>query len=151
GLSQPAARGTAGRAFLPRRSRRRPDQGPTGAAQRPLHAAVPAAQPAGHARAAPGRRARRRRVGRGHTRRDRRAGAPSAWSAAEGVTSLTAHESVLLAATKTPPPLSDAGNAQLIIAALLGIAVVVLLITWAKFHPFLALMLGTATLGAFAA
>jgi gluconate:H+ symporter, GntP family len=64
---------------------------------------------------------------------------------------MTAHVSMLLAAGKTPPALSDAGNTQLIIAALLGIAVVVLLITWAKFHPFLALMLGTATLGAVAA
>jgi gluconate:H+ symporter, GntP family len=64
---------------------------------------------------------------------------------------MTTHESMLLAAAKAPPPLSDAGDTQLVIAALLGIAVVVLLITWAKFHPFLALMLGTATLGAFAA
>ena len=32
----------------------------------------------------------------------------------------------------------------------LGIAAVVLLIVWAKFHPFLALMLGTAVLGAVA-
>jgi GntP family gluconate:H+ symporter len=64
---------------------------------------------------------------------------------------MTAHVSMQLAAATTPPALSDAGDTQLIIAALLGIAVVVLLITWAKFHPFLALMLGTATLGAAAA
>lgn len=44
-------------------------------------------------------------------------------------------------------PLSRAGEGQLVIAALVGIAVVVLLITAAKFHPFLALILGTATLG----
>ncbi|WP_436520092.1 gluconate:H+ symporter [Actinoplanes sp. HUAS TT8] len=43
--------------------------------------------------------------------------------------------------------ITDAGTAQLILAAVLGIAVVVLLIAWAKFHPFLALILGTATLG----
>ena len=64
---------------------------------------------------------------------------------------MTPHMSTLLAAGTTTPALSNAGNAQLIVAALLGIAVVVLLITWAKFHPFIALMLGTATLGAVAA
>ena len=47
--------------------------------------------------------------------------------------------------------LSDAGSGQLILAAVLGIATVVVLIVWAKFHPFLALMLGTAVLGAVAA
>jgi GntP family gluconate:H+ symporter len=46
--------------------------------------------------------------------------------------------------------LSDAGSGQLLTAALLGIATVVLLIVWAKFHPFIALMLGTAVLGAVA-
>jgi GntP family gluconate:H+ symporter len=45
-------------------------------------------------------------------------------------------------------PLTDAGNTQLIIAALLGIATVVVLITVAKFHPFLGLLLGTAVMGA---
>lgn len=47
-------------------------------------------------------------------------------------------------------PLSSAGHTQLILAALVGIAVVVLLIVWAKFHPFIALILGTAALGAVA-
>ena len=46
--------------------------------------------------------------------------------------------------------LTDAPNGQLILAAILGIAAVVLLITLAKFHPFLALMLGTAVMGAVA-
>ena len=36
---------------------------------------------------------------------------------------------------------------QLILAALLGIAVVVVLITWLKVHPFLALILGSAVIG----
>ncbi|MEH0844432.1 SLC13 family permease [Micromonospora sp. CPCC 205711] len=44
-------------------------------------------------------------------------------------------------------PLTDAGNTQLIIAALLGIAAVVLLIAWGKVHPFLSLILGAAVLG----
>jgi GntP family gluconate:H+ symporter len=48
------------------------------------------------------------------------------------------------------PPLSGAGDNQLLLAALAGIAVVVLLIVWARFHPFIALILGTATLGAVA-
>lgn len=46
---------------------------------------------------------------------------------------------------------TSAGHGQLILAALLGIATVVLLIVWAKFHPFIALVLGTAVLGATAA
>jgi GntP family gluconate:H+ symporter len=41
----------------------------------------------------------------------------------------------------------SANDSRLAIAALLGIAVVVLLITWAKLHPFLALILGSGTLG----
>ena len=45
-----------------------------------------------------------------------------------------------------PPPVY-AGNTQLILACLLGILAVVLLITWGKVHPFLALMLGSAVLG----
>ncbi|SBT52422.1 GntT/GntP/DsdX family permease [Micromonospora auratinigra] len=44
-------------------------------------------------------------------------------------------------------PLSNAGNTQLVIAALLGIAAVVVLIAWGKVHPFLALILGAAVLG----
>jgi gluconate:H+ symporter, GntP family len=38
-------------------------------------------------------------------------------------------------------------NPQLITAAVLGIATVVLLITWAKLHPFLALIIGSGVLG----
>src|ERR1700759_780638 len=43
--------------------------------------------------------------------------------------------------------LTNAGSGQLILAAVLGIVVVILLIAWAKFHPFLALILGSAVLG----
>ncbi len=63
---------------------------------------------------------------------------------------MTAQAISSTAGTTTTPALSNAGDTQLIIAAVLGIAVVVVLITWAKFHPFIALMLGTATLGAVA-
>ena len=44
---------------------------------------------------------------------------------------------------------ADAGGSdiQLILAAILGIAVVVVLITWLKVHPFLALILGSLLLG----
>jgi gluconate:H+ symporter, GntP family len=38
-------------------------------------------------------------------------------------------------------------NSVLLLAALLGIATVVVLITWAKVHPFLALILGSGVLG----
>ncbi|HZC73886.1 MAG TPA: SLC13 family permease [Jatrophihabitans sp.] len=48
-------------------------------------------------------------------------------------------------------PLSSAGHTQLILAALAGIAAVVLLIVWARFHPFIGLILGTAVLAAVAA
>src|SRR5438270_6287411 len=41
----------------------------------------------------------------------------------------------------------SAGTGQLILAAVLGIAAVVLLITVVKMHPFLALILGSAVLG----
>jgi GntP family gluconate:H+ symporter len=41
----------------------------------------------------------------------------------------------------------DSSDTQLVIAAVVGIAAVVLLITWLKVHPFLALILGAAVLG----
>jgi len=44
-------------------------------------------------------------------------------------------------------PITDAGTGQLVLAAVLGIAVVVILIAWAKWHPFLSLILGSAVLG----
>jgi GntP family gluconate:H+ symporter len=40
-----------------------------------------------------------------------------------------------------------AGDARLVVAALVGIATVVLLITWLKVHPFLALIFGSGVLG----
>jgi gluconate:H+ symporter, GntP family len=43
-------------------------------------------------------------------------------------------------------PISSAGDTQLILALLVGIAVIVGLITWLKMHPFLALILGSAAL-----
>ncbi|GAA0477254.1 GntP family permease, partial [Paractinoplanes deccanensis] len=43
--------------------------------------------------------------------------------------------------------ITDAGTGQLVLAAVLGIVVVVLLIAWAKWHPFLALILGSGVLG----
>jgi len=43
--------------------------------------------------------------------------------------------------------ITSAGTGQLVLAAVLGIAAVVLLIAWAKWHPFLALVLGAAVLG----
>jgi GntP family gluconate:H+ symporter len=60
--------------------------------------------------------------------------------------SIAGHSHLLIAADEAPS-LTDAGNTQLVLAALLGIAAVVLLIVWAKMHPFLALMLGAAVMG----
>src|SRR4051812_6966855 len=54
---------------------------------------------------------------------------------------------MLLAATA---PQHSASNSVLILAAVVGIAVVVLLITWLKVHPFLALIIGSGALGAVA-
>src|SRR3954466_527384 len=56
---------------------------------------------------------------------------------------MTPHPALVSAAEAIP----SAGTLQLVLAALLGIAVVVLLIAWAKWHPFLALILGAAVLG----
>src|SRR3954453_9316965 len=43
--------------------------------------------------------------------------------------------------------ITKAGTGQLVLAAVLGIAAVVLLIAWAKWHPFLALIVGSGVLG----
>jgi GntP family gluconate:H+ symporter len=75
------------------------------------------------------------------------AGATLAWEATGSVSGLAP----LALAPLADEPLSDAGDGQLLVAALLGIATVVVLITWAKFHPFLALILGTAVMGGVAA
>jgi len=60
--------------------------------------------------------------------------------------SLTALTSLTTLPFAEAPPVY-AGNAQLILACVLGILAVVVLITWGKVHPFLALMLGSAVLG----
>ncbi|QTE29295.1 GntP family permease [Pengzhenrongella sicca] len=57
----------------------------------------------------------------------------------------TTLNSTVQAATEA---LSSAGSTQLIVAALVGIAVIVLLITQLKLHPFLALTVGSITVGA---
>ena len=56
------------------------------------------------------------------------------------------HSHILLAGLPTADP-PKAGNTQLVLATLLSIAVVVVLITVLKMHPFLALVLGSAVLG----
>jgi len=60
------------------------------------------------------------------------------------MTSVTAATAVLAAA----PPVAN--HTQLLIAAVLGIGAVIVLITWLKVHPFLALIIGSAVLGAVA-
>ena len=56
----------------------------------------------------------------------------------------------LLAADAPPPPITSAGNLQLGIAVLVGIAVIVVLITRFRMHAFLALTIGSGVLGAVA-
>ncbi|MER5207329.1 gluconate:H+ symporter [Streptomyces sp. NPDC002825] len=58
--------------------------------------------------------------------------------------------SVEVLAADAAEPITSAGNAQLGIAVLAGIAVIVLLITKFKLHAFLALTIGSLALGAFA-
>ncbi|MFJ8666909.1 gluconate:H+ symporter [Streptomyces sp. NPDC093600] len=58
--------------------------------------------------------------------------------------------SVEMLAADAVEPITSAGNAQLGIAVLAGIAVIVLLITKFKLHAFLALTIGSLGLGAFA-
>ncbi|MCO5992950.1 GntP family permease [Actinoallomurus rhizosphaericola] len=53
-------------------------------------------------------------------------------------------------ADATPPPIASAGHAHLLIAVLVGIAVIVVLITAFKVHAFLSLTLGSLALGAVA-
>lgn len=55
------------------------------------------------------------------------------------------HTAVLAAGTDLPEPVGSGWH--LVLAALAGIAVIVVLITWVKIHPFLALILGAATVG----
>ncbi|MFC7844178.1 GntP family permease [Streptomyces sp. NPDC057382] len=56
--------------------------------------------------------------------------------------------SVEMLAADAPEPITSAGHAQLGIAVLAGIAVIVLLITKFKLHAFLALTIGSLALGA---
>ncbi|MER5834173.1 gluconate:H+ symporter [Streptomyces sp. NPDC002130] len=58
--------------------------------------------------------------------------------------------SVEMLAADAPEPITSAGHAQLGIAVLAGIAVIVLLITKFKLHAFLSLTLGSLALGAIA-
>jgi gluconate:H+ symporter, GntP family len=52
--------------------------------------------------------------------------------------------STLLAAETASPPASDG---RLIFAALLGMAVIIVLITWLKLHPFISLLIGSLIAG----
>ncbi|MFJ9539421.1 GntP family permease [Streptomyces sp. NPDC101225] len=58
--------------------------------------------------------------------------------------------SVEMLAADAPPPITSAGHAQLGIAVLVGIAVIVVLITRFKLHAFLSLTIGSLVLGAVA-
>lgn len=58
--------------------------------------------------------------------------------------------SVATLAAEAPEPITSAGHAQLGIAVLAGIAVIVVLITRFKLHAFLSLTIGSLALGAFA-
>ena len=58
--------------------------------------------------------------------------------------------SVEMLAADAPAPITSAGHAQLGLAVLAGIAVIVLLITKFKLHAFLALTIGSLALGAIA-
>ena len=119
---------------------RRPgaDRGPAERRAGPLHAAVPAAQPARDAGAAPAGRAGCGRPRDGYRPR----GTPSHDSPParrHGSRPVTTAVLSLCPLRSAAPARRSCSSPQL-----LGIATVVLLITAAKFHPFLALILGTA-------
>lgn len=59
-----------------------------------------------------------------------------------------AADALMMAAADTAAPDRPAG--QLIIAAVLGIAIIIVLITWVKLHPFLSLTIGALATGAIA-
>jgi hypothetical protein len=59
---------------------------------------------------------------------------------------IVAQVSTVLAQSQAPAA-PAVGGGQLVLAALLGIAAVVLLITWLQVHPFLALIAGSAVVG----
>ncbi len=63
---------------------------------------------------------------------------------AAGISPAVAPVTTLLA---DPPEVPYASDGQLVVACLAGILAVVVLITWAKLHPFLSLILGSAVLG----
>ena len=152
GLSGPAAPGPPARALPPRRGAQRRHRGPDGAPPRSLHAGVPAAQPARHPRAARGRRAGVSVTNEGTAAEvlDRRARGARA-------TGRNRHDEPridhVFRSPRSPrwlPPRQKCLCRQRAArrGLLLGILAVVLLITVAKLHPFLALMLGSAVLGA---
>ncbi|WJX99141.1 SLC13 family permease [Curtobacterium sp. 458] len=64
------------------------------------------------------------------------------------LTAATAHTTVLAAEGGAAPTVGPSGPvAQLIIAALIGIVVIIALITWLKVHPFIALTIGALGVG----
>ncbi|SDS52582.1 gluconate:H+ symporter, GntP family [Nocardioides scoriae] len=65
------------------------------------------------------------------------------------MTALLSSPLAALVPTADPAPLVEpvASGLQLVLAALVAIALIVVLITWAKVHPFLALILGGLTVG----
>lgn len=64
------------------------------------------------------------------------------------LTAATVHTTVLAAEGGAAPTVDPSGPvAQLIIAALIGIVVIIALITWLKVHPFIALTIGALGVG----
>ena len=118
---------------------------PHGAPARPLHAGLAPAQPARHPRAPRGRRARRIRDQRGHRRRGARPFPPRPRPAKGPHRMMLATLRHTLHTSDSPPPSRAsptrppkepyAGNAQLVLACLLGILAVVLLITVGQAAP----------------
>jgi gluconate:H+ symporter, GntP family len=60
---------------------------------------------------------------------------------------LAVHAAVPTIARAADPITPASGDAQLIIAAVVGIAIIIALITWLKVHPFLALAIGAVGVG----
>ena len=151
GLPRPALRRDPSRVVRPREAPSRADPGAMEHRHRPLHAGLAARQPARHPRAA--RRTTSPALAspaRAPPPRSRPTCSPRSDCRAAGMhldrTPAGTVMTLLAAADGRQGPY--AGDAQLVAGRLLGIAAVVAAHHLVKLHPFLALMLGSAVLGA---
>src|SRR5689334_2505855 len=141
-LPRPTSGALSRRGLPPPRGNARSDRPQTGQPTGTLHARVATRVPIRDPRAAGGRRERRRRQRRPEHRLNReriRNADPTGAVMINGITLLADD------APKLTEPVASGWH--LVLAFLIGIAVIVVLITIVKLHPFLSLMFGALTVG----